>query len=205
MDLPRRSLSQPADQRFQGPEPGRVDLAGPRQPEYGRASAPADRCDRARSPEELFDNLRLSLSNLAARYAPERYRDVGPDRDAAPGYHAHLDAATCAVDAPERVTAGDRDAPRGHDVPDDQGVGRGDAGDLADHKAADDAGADHGGGVWEAIRAARALSDAFPGLAAANPYEDLGIFADHGYEEPYRPWFMSGDPSTPWWAADGIG
>jgi hypothetical protein len=217
MDLPRRSLSQPADQRFQGPEYGRVDLAGPRQPEHGRDWSPADRGDHARSPEDLFDNLRLSLSNMAARYAPERCRDVGPDRDAPPGHHANPDATTCAPDAPERVTAGDRDAPRGHDMPDDEGVGRGDAGDLADpvgagrgddlaeREAADDAGADHGGGVWEAIRAARALSDAFPGLAAANPYEDLGIFADHGYEEPYRPWFMSGDPSTPWWAADGIG
>ena len=183
MDLPRRSLSQPADQRLQGPEPDGVGLTGPRQPEQGRDTSPADRGDHARLPEDLFDNLRLSLSNLAARYAPERGRDVGGDRE--------------------------------HDMPDDRGVGRvagdpadpvgeGLADDLADHKPADEAAADHGG-VWEAIRAARALSDAFPGLAAANPYEDLGISADHGYEEPYRPWFMSGDPSTPWWAADDIG
>jgi len=205
MDLPRRSLSQPSDQRFHGPEPDGVDLAGPRQPEHGRACPPANRGDQARSPEDLFDNLRLSLSNLAARYAPERCRDVGQDRDTPPGYHANPDANTRAVDARERATAGHPDAPRGHDMPDDQSAGRGDAGDLDEHQAGDTTAANHGGGVWDAIREARALSDAFPDLPAADLSGDSGIFADHGYEEPYRPWFMSGDPSTPWWAADDIG
>jgi len=31
---------------------------------------------------------------------------------------------------------------------------------------------------------------------------ETSLFASRGLAEPYRPWFMSGEPSTPWWAAD---
>jgi len=32
--------------------------------------------------------------------------------------------------------------------------------------------------------------------------DETSVFANRGLAEPYRPWFMSGEPSTPWWAAD---
>ncbi len=203
IDLPRRSLSQSSDQRFQGPPPDRFDGSAAAEPENGRAWPPVERDGRARSPEELLDNLRLSLSDLAARHTfPQRHRDSRTDVDGPPDHDAYLDPNFHRAAETKR----DRDVPYNSDVPHDRDMPYADGpghGAAPESDGSDHDGADHSGGLWDAIRAARELNDAFPGLAAGPP-SDLGLFADHGYEEPYRPWFMSGDPSTPWWAADGV-
>jgi len=161
-----------------------------------------ERDGRGRSPEELLDNLRLSLSNLAARYtiAP-RDRDARMGWDAPAGRDASLnsDIIRPMENPHDHDVPGDGNASYEREVPFDEGAGYSHA---HDPDGPDYGGADHGAGLWDAIRAARELSDAFPGLAGR--YGDTGLFADLGYEEPYRPWFMSGDPSTPWWAADDI-
>jgi hypothetical protein len=210
MDLPRRSLSQLSDQRLQGPAPDRFDVPVPRQPENGRVWPPVERDGRARSPEELFDNLRQSLSDLAARHGfVPRDRDPRMQWDAPPDYDAYLDPdihrageAQRDRDVPyDRDPPCDRDSPCDRYPPYENGVGYGDAPDF-DGSGND--GADRGRGFWDAIRAPGELNDAFAGLAAIGPSGEMGLFADHGYEEPYRPWFMSGDPLAPWWAADGV-
>lgn len=209
MDLPRRSFGQLSDQRFQGSPPDRFDGPVPRQPENCRVWPPVARDGRARSPEELLDNLRRSLGDLKARYTiAQRTGDAPSDWDAPPDYDAYLDWNV--------VHGGDeqpdRDVPYDHHTPYDHGpYDHTPYDDLVGHNDGQDLGSrardvtDRGGGIWDGLRAARELNDAFPGLAAAGPASELDLFADHGHEEPYRPWFMSGDPSTPWWAADDMG
>ncbi len=232
----------------------------------------------ARSPAELLDNLRLSLSQLADNHpSSPRNRHAPGDRGApadrrgprdrpamgearAPGYwNAPRDwGAPSDWDVPRdrgmprdrgtprhRGTPRDRDAPEetgpaddwdalvemgppddwdaleemgppgDWDAPEDprwrpeQDAWRGeseaagqDIGSLADQPAASDGEAGPFGGLADAIRAASRLSDAFPASVDGGGLGEMSLFAHGGPAEPYRPWFMSGEPSTPWWAAD---
>jgi hypothetical protein len=81
-----------------------------------------------------------------------------------------------------------------------------DIGSPADQPAdADDAEAGGFGGLADAIRAASRLNDAFPASVDGGWPGEMSLFASGGQAEPYRPWFMSGEPLTPWWAADSGG
>ncbi len=170
---------------------------------------------RARPPAELLDNLRLRLSQLADNHPSAQRNRHAPGDRGGPG---------------DRGAPGDWDAPRNLDASEDWG-GPGDRGAPGDWRwrpeqdawpgegeateqdtggpgdrpaDADDGQTGRLGGLADAIRAASRLNDAFPasvdgGLGVLG---ETSLFANRGLAEPYRPWFMSGEPSTPWWAAD---
>ena len=197
----------------------------------------------ARSPAELLDNLRLSLSQLADNHpSSPRNRHAPGDRSAPADRRSPRDR-----DAPEETgpaddwdgleemgpaddwdgleemgpagdwdaleemgPAGDWDAPEDPRWPpeqdgrpeEDEAAAR-DIGSPADQAAdANVAGAGLFGGLADAIRAAGRLSDAFPASVYGGVFGDVSLLANPALAEPYRPWFMSGEPSTPWWAAD---
>jgi hypothetical protein len=72
---------------------------------------------------------------------------------------------------------------------------------LADDRA--DASSDlRPGWIADFIRAARLDDGAVPltdGMLAA-----LDLPGSVGHVDPYRPWFMDGEPGGPWWAAEGL-
>ena len=149
---------------------------------------------RARSPSELFDNLRLRLSELAANHPsahgqadrPEpagRYRPAGQD---APLGTDQDDRGA----APE--TRGAEDMRQGDTLPLGggavmQGFEPGDAGQS--------------GAPDQAILAARMVSDSFAGAAETGALAMMNFAAEIGSAEAYAPWFMSGEGAMPWWAA----
>jgi len=160
---------------------------------------------RARPPAELLDNLRWRLSQLADNHpSAERGRPAPRDWDKRREWRESGDGR-----APR-----DLDAPRQRDAPDgwlelgdwDALAADGDISAPADQPAdADDAQGKGFGGLADAIRAASRLSDALSDSPHAGSLGDMSFFAQPGQTEPYRPWFMSGDPSTPWWAEDNGG
>jgi len=176
---------------------------------------------RARPPAELLENLRLRLNQLADNHpSARRDRHVPGDwsaprdwdgrgnRDAPRNLDASEDwAGPGHCDAPEdRGAPGDRPWQSEQDAWPGEGEAAGqDTGGPADRPAdADDGQAGRLGGLADAIRAASRRGDAFPasvdgGLGVLG---ETSLFANRGLAEPYRPWFMSGEPSTPWWAAD---
>jgi hypothetical protein len=165
---------------------------------------------RARPPAELLDDLRLRLSRLADNHpSAQRGRPAPRDWDAPRQRDAPAD-----LDAPRQLDPPrQRDARADQDALDDW-LERGDWDAFAaerdisapaDQPAADDAQAAGLGGFTDAIRAASRLSDAFPDSPHVASLGDMSFFAHPGQTEPYRPWFMSSDPSTPWWAQDSGG
>jgi len=212
IDLPRSLLDRSAGQ--------------PSEPtgETGSRARPWVPDGRARPPAELLDNLRLRLSQLADNHpsAPRSRHpraDWGAPRDWGPprGWPASGDGdgpgdwgAPRDSDGP-----GDWDGPGDRGVPEDRrwrpeqdaSAGEGEAaerdiGSPADQPADTDAEAGGFGGLADAIRAASRLSDAFPASVDGGWLGEMSLFASGGQAEPYRPWFMSGEPLTPWWAAD---
>jgi hypothetical protein len=166
---------------------------------------------RARPPAELLDNLRCRLSQLADNHpSAQRGRPAPQDWGERREWREPVDRrAPGDWDAPRQW-----DAPAESDAPDDWlELGDWDAlaaeGDIsapADQPAdAGDAQATGCGGLADAIRAASRLSDAFSDSPHVGSLGDMSFFAQTGQTEPYRPWFMSGDPSTPWWAEDAGG
>jgi hypothetical protein len=164
---------------------------------------------RARPPAELLDNLRLRLSQLADnhpsaqrnRYAPG---DWGEPRDR--GAPADRGDARDRGEPADRGAPGDwRWRPEQDAWPGESEAAEQDTGGPGDRPTdADDGQAGRLGRLADAIRAASRRSDAFPasvdgGLGVLG---ETSLFANRGLAEPYRPWFMSGEPSTPWWAAD---
>ena len=127
--------------------------------------------DRTRAPGELLDELRLRLDRLAAGH-PSSGRDL-PDESAAEDEQAwEADEDWDAADAAEDLEL-DRDLPDG---------------------PAADGGMPGGHAPPDAGRAGRPASAADGGsgqLAAGRP----------GGGDPYRPWFMTGETATPWFAA----
>jgi hypothetical protein len=61
-----------------------------------------------------------------------------------------------------------------------------------------------GGTLGDLIRAIRDTGDSLAGSIGDGMLGDLGAFPGGIPSEPYRPWFMSGDPGVPWFAADDI-
>ena len=164
---------------------------------------------RARPPAELLDNLRLRLSQLADNHpSAQRNRytpgDWGEPRDR--GAPADFGDARDRGEPADRGAPGDwRWRPEQDAWPGEGEAAGQDTGGPADRPAdADDGQAGRLGGLADAIRAASRRGDAFPasvdgGLGVLG---ETSLFANRGLAEPYRPWFMSGEPSTPWWAAD---
>jgi hypothetical protein len=166
-----------------GPDGGRGSVSGPD--------------GVARSPSELFDNLRLRLSQLAENHpsAPQRAEpDSGPvespprppDRVNAPerDEFARPDVAGPDVARPDiaRPDIARPDVTR----PD---VTRPEAEPGSDEFARPAPGAGTSGGDERAAAG-----------AGGGPGE-LGLPGLPGASEPYRPWFLSGEPGAPWWAA----
>jgi hypothetical protein len=53
------------------------------------------------------------------------------------------------------------------------------------------------------IKAVKEAGDALsPSGADMNALGEFGLFAGSGSADPYRPWFMDGEPGTPWFAED---
>jgi hypothetical protein len=120
-------------------------------------------------------------------------------------------------DAPDDWNApGSWDGQADWDAPEDRGrrsdqdawPGAGEAairhlGSPADqHPDADSSQAGHLGGLADAIRAASRFGDAFPASPGPGVFGEVSWSGSWGDTEPYRPWFMGGDPWSPWWATD---
>jgi hypothetical protein len=142
---------------------------------------------RARPPGELLDNLRHRLSELPASH-PSAQADLRSDRG--PGQEPDQAAQGAGSQDEEFADAGSWP---GGEFP-------------SPHRAVDPGTAEPGqGGRREpgsrpggwAGGAARATAT---GLAALATME-LPARARTG--DPYRPWFMAGEPGAPWWASGG--
>jgi hypothetical protein len=139
--------------------------------------------DRARPPRELLANLRLRLSQLADNHP------------SAPGYRR----------PPGQPTGDDADAAAGHDGQAGEGDG-GPVGVLGDQKRGSDAGSESPAGretgsadrdrPADAVRTAAAAIAAGLGVLATMELPPGGRPAG----DPYRPWFMAGEPGSPWWS-----
>jgi hypothetical protein len=169
----------------------------------------------ARTPGELLDNLRLRLSLLPENH-PSAVRDPDPDsdRDQAPGRQPDADREPSPAGSiqepgdrrqPPEPAASDQDrsdglAADGTDPPQDD-PDEGAADEPADR--ADDPAAADGGSLADLIKAVKEAGDALsPSGADMSTLGEFGLFAGSGGADPYRPWFMDGEPGTPWFAED---
>jgi hypothetical protein len=160
--------------------------------------------ERARPPRELLDNLRLRLSQLAENHPsapgyPHRGRSSGDGQVS--GDDRTGGAGTAAPDG--QAMAGDADAAAGHEGESAAG-GSGFAGVFGDMNRTTGTGSDieagsqagRGAGGWagEAARSAAAAMGLGIGVLATMELPVRGRSGD-----PYRPWFMAGEPGSPWW------
>jgi hypothetical protein len=159
---------------------------------------------RARSPAELFDNLRLRLSELPVNH-PSTPRQAGRSDSAGrrvlSEWTARADGAPRTCDG---ATAGS-DGPAGQDTPlgtdqDDRDEAR-EARGAEDTRQGDPSDASRAGAPDEAILAARMAKDTFTGAADTGALAMMKLAAETGPSEVYPPWFMSGEQAVPWWAA----
>jgi hypothetical protein len=67
----------------------------------------------------------------------------------------------------------------------------------------DDGPAPDGGSLADLIRSIRDTSDSLAETIGEGMLGDIGTLPRGIHSEPYRPWFMSGDPGVPWFAVDG--
>jgi hypothetical protein len=145
--------------------------------------------DRARPPEELLDNLRLRLSQLADNH-PSAPREWEPDC-----WREDDDAGHPVVASDDRLDEVTRD-------------GSAQGGSFADlHCAVDLTGSQGRAGPgrstltqaagW-AADAARAAGGGVGALATT----ELPVRGGTG--DPYRPWFMAGELGSPWWASGSV-
>jgi hypothetical protein len=147
----------------------------------------------ARSPAELLDELRLRLRQL-----PENHPSARAGQD---------DGRPSAEFEPDEVEPGG--AERSEVKPAEVEPGEPERSEVEPGEAAD--------GTADPARAARTggdagrslggLLDRLRGLDAAGQLPDLTGWTSGeldlswpGHPETYRPWFMSGDPSAPWFA-----
>ena len=135
---------------------------------------------RARSPAELFDNLRLRLSELPASHPssprpadrPESAGRYGPAGQDAPLDQDQDDRrATPVVGGPQDTRQGER-----------RDTGR-------------------AGRLDEAIVAARIARDTSAGAVDTGALTMKSFATELNSSEAYAPWFMSGEEAVPWWAA----
>jgi hypothetical protein len=134
---------------------------------------------RARSPAELLDNLRLRLSQLPENH-PSAFRDAVNVRERPAERDG--DTAGSPRSARDAVRASDERRP---DAPAPQ----------------DDDPAAGGGSLSDLIRAVRDTGDSLAESLGEGMLTDIGSLPGGIPSEPYRPWFMSGDPGVPWFAA----
>ncbi len=176
---------------------------------------------RARPPAELLENLRLRLNQLADNHPSARRDRHMPGDWSAPrdwDGRGNWDAPRNLDASEDWAGPGDWGAPADRGAPgdwrwrpaQDAWTGEGEAAGQDTRGPGDrPADADDGqpgrlGGLADAIRAASRRGDAFPASVdgGLGVLDETSVFANRGLAEPYRPWFMSGEPSTPWWAAD---
>lgn len=155
---------------------------------------------RARSPSELLDNLRLRLSQLAENHpSAPRWPEAHGGRDARP--HAHgVDRADDHPAAGREPAAGDLAAASGGAAADDGAVPADSQADADERAGVGDDEAT--GPLADAIRAARLVDGPLARAADGGAMGKLTLPGSWGKPEPYRPWFMSGEPGSPWWAAE---
>ena len=151
---------------------------------------------RARPPAELFDNLRLRLSQLAENHpsAPQRGEETGRGPGESPRRPDGL--------GPRRDEFAGRDAAADDgEFAGPAAAGRGPGGDG--ERGPVTAPADGGGALRDPDRGGPDLGDVDLGGLELGDVElgDLDLPGLRGASEAYRPWFMSGEPGAPWWAA----
>jgi hypothetical protein len=175
---------------------------------------------RARSPAELLDNLRLRLSQLPENH-PSALRDTSDVQRGAANWD---DGARSRQHPGESL----RDWPRGRQASAELSAARDDKGwpdfmaphdkvsppGFADESrrsaeasadAHDDGSPPSGGSLADLFRAARDACDALAESADAGVLGDIEVFPGNARYDPYRPWFMSAEPLTPWFAVgDGL-
>jgi len=139
---------------------------------------------QGRSPAELLDNLRLRLSQLADNHpsAPRR-----GETGHGPGEPPLRDGADAVQEGgePARPDAMPESGELGQpEVVPEAGDGSGRGAPGGDGPGGDGPGGDGPGGP-----------------AARGGPGDLNLPGLRGGSEAYRPWFMSGEPGAPWWAA----
>jgi len=158
---------------------------------------------RPRSPAELLDNLRLRLSELPPNHpsAPRAAGRVEPSDRARPsGRPAPADQPA----PPGEPEPSGQAEPPGQRAPDERAAADGarrpeGSGDSRGPQPDD---ADGPGLVGEAIRAARMAGGALASTADASGQAMMNLADQVSPSDAYRPWFMSGEPGAPWWAAD---
>lgn len=153
--------------------------------------------DRARPPEDLLDNLRLRLSRLAGNH-PSAPRDQQPRRG------ARADAAGPASDPPEGREPGNRTgqdtSAQADAVPASQEDGHSAGVGGAASRAGDQVAGGRGRQAEEA-RAGEALRTALTAAATGMAVlATMELPSRTGRGEAYRPWFMAGEPASPWWS-----
>jgi hypothetical protein len=136
--------------------------------------------ERARRPEELLDNLRLRLSQLAANHPSAPGEGNGHGERVRDRYPAEPDEGWPDEGWPDDSRRGENqpgaeepESVPGQDPASQGGPGGGQRGPAAD-----------------SLRPA-----AGPGVLATMQLPGRG--RDGGQ---YRPWFMAGEPGSPWWA-----
>jgi hypothetical protein len=166
---------------------------------------------RARSPAELLDNLRLRLSQLPENH-PSAFREtyLGPEASVGRGRDGKFTPRPQPWPERDRLRdAAQYDGPRDYG-PRDYGPARDGFrdGGAQDGAQQNDGRVPAGGSLGDLIRAVREAGDTLADLADDGALGDIdlypGAFPGSAYSEPYRPWFMSGDMGTPWFAAGEV-
>jgi hypothetical protein len=157
---------------------------------------------RARTPSELFDNLRLRLSQLAENH-PSALRPAetgGPGESALREPGGRPESPGAAEPAGSDEPAGADEPAGGSDKP--GGDERAEAGQDVPIARPADGGGGPRGDVLADPHAGGALRDLDMGDLNLGDLDlgDLDLPGLRGASEGYRPWFMSGEPGAPWWA-----
>jgi hypothetical protein len=164
----------------------------------------------ARSPAELLDELRLRLRQLPDNHPSARagQDDRRPSAEFEPDEHesAELERPEVESAGVERSEVEPAEGELGEVEPAEGELGEREPGEVAGGTA-DPARAARTGG--DAGRSLGGLLDRLRDLDAAGQLPDLAGWTSGELDlswprhpETYRPWFMSGDPSAPWFASD---
>ena len=147
---------------------------------------------RARWPAELLDNLRLRLSQLPENH-PSAIRKADDSREGP----AETDVdkwSDVPAPADSMSPPGSADEPRGSaDAAVEAGVGT----------SQDDDPPPGAGSLADLIRAIRDTGESLAESIGEGMLGDIEQLPGGINSDPYRPWFMSGDPGVPWFAVDG--
>ncbi|MGN6791331.1 MAG: hypothetical protein ACTHJW_02960 [Streptosporangiaceae bacterium] len=143
---------------------------------------------RARPPAELLNNLRERLSQLPENH-PSVFRDTFRDPQASAEHE------TVRYDQRQQDSLARHDRDSAPELWDDvRGPGQVAADDDQEGPACGDR------SLGALIRAVKDAGDLIAGSANLG-LADVEVLPGSGQSDPYRPWFMSGDVGTPWFAA----